>query len=902
MYFLYIFLALVASVAAIVMYRLNTKIDKPKPSDFFPWKGIATDIIKKAQKNPDTKDKLTDEDILMLKNLFDNTAEKFFKLLNKKTEKLTKFEDGQFEKILQKVSKKINEHYMEKNKIDPNDSKDVKALKERRNKLIFGFMMAIAFGNYLVGGGPAGPNLYATYDKYKEELKPMLDIFYKGPAFPTGPPAEMGMKPVSPPMGMARAVVMEPSEYFPYVGFIDNLLNPILIKNERGFFQIDEEQKNVFKLFYNFHVKKMFKYMNKETKNLRSFNPTQFEKILQSVIRKINDDLMKRIKDPRFKDETKLIQQIMPQLFRKILGSKRMVRRNYGGMIGFATDFYATYRKEMSNLQPLLRAFYKGPPIPQSGPPIKTCKKDEKLKNERCVKIMCPNGGTMTGKHRIGQTECKISRNNGLGGIATSIQYYNNISLPERVSRPTSRSPSPTCKKDEKLKNGRCVKIMCPSGGTMTGNHWNGQTECRISQERRGRTTTSFQYYNNNFLPERVSTPTSRSPSPTCKKDEKLKNGRCVKIMCPSGGTMTGNHFSGHTECKTLYQRKGRTFSSFQWLNNNSLPERVSTPTSRSPSPPTSRSPSPPTSRPSSPICAQNETLKNGKCVRVSCPLGYKHTGQILKRGKTFMHSCVNTKTGMAELIPNEALPEAKCIQYTSRGTCAIWGPSKGSLRVSSPGPTRTPTPSPTRKPNPVKECRPKDKILGTTVGGIRRYTKDECNTLNGTWYRNGECIKKTGDSYSSLCKNEPVKPKSTTPTALVCQPAASLGLPKCKDYKLSRGIFPACGERVNVYGKPNFVELNFSIPIGEWRSIDQIRKIPGNSGYTIHGGDGNVSFVFPENCKLRLTINNGPNFSGPVTFVFTKSCPNSIRSGACGQIKFDRRWTYAQSIRLERI
>ena len=148
----------------------------------------------------------------------------------------------------------------------------------------------------------------------------------------------------------------------------------------------------------------------------------------------------------------------------------------------------------------------------------------------------------------------------------------------------------------------------------------------------------------------------------------------------------------------------------------------------------------------------------------------------------------------------------------------------------------------------------------------------------------------------------KPVKPKSITSTALVCQPAASLGLPKCKDYKLTSWRYPACGERVNVYGKPNFVELNFSIPVGEWTSLDQIKKIPGNAGYTIYGGDGNVSFVFPENCKLRLTINNGPNYSGPVTFVFTKSCPNSIYSGSCGQIKFDRRWTYAQSIRVERI
>lgn len=132
---------------------------------------------------------------------------------------------------------------------------------------------------------------------------------------------------------------------------------------------------------------------------------------------------------------------------------------------------------------------------------------------------------------------------------------------------------------------------------------------------------------------------------------------------------------------------------------------------------------------------------------------------------------------------------------------------------------------------------------------------------------------------------------------------------PNCVDWRQSTPgqPKPACGERVSIFGHPNFNEYNFSIPVGEWRTIDEIRKIPGNNGYTIYGGDGNVSMIFPDNCGLKLTINNGPNFSGPVTLVFTKTCAQSLSSGSCGQNDYARLtqgkpWNYAQSIRCERV
>jgi len=131
--------------------------------------------------------------------------------------------------------------------------------------------------------------------------------------------------------------------------------------------------------------------------------------------------------------------------------------------------------------------------------------------------------------------------------------------------------------------------------------------------------------------------------------------------------------------------------------------------------------------------------------------------------------------------------------------------------------------------------------------------------------------------------------------------PAPSYNLPTCADYtKISPGApTPAC-DRVTVFGKPNFVEYNFSIPVGTYNTLDEIKKIPGNNGYTIYGGDGNVSFAFPTNKQLKLTINNGPNFGGPVTYVYTKTCPEAMTKGSCGQVTWNPAWTFAQSIKVE--
>jgi hypothetical protein len=40
----------------------------------------------------------------------------------------------------------------------------------------------------------------------------------------------------------------------------------------------------------------------------------------------------------------------------------------------------------------------------------------------------------------------------------------------------------------------------------------------------------------------------------------------------------------------------------------------------------------------------------------------------------------------------------------------------------------------------------------------IKLYTKEECTAIGGSWYENGECLKKEGGSYS--WDNRILKPK----------------------------------------------------------------------------------------------------------------------------------------------
>ena len=101
---------------------------------------------------------------------------------------------------------------------------------------------------------------------------------------------------------------------------------------------------------------------------------------------------------------------------------------------------------------------------------------------------------------------------------------------------------------------------------------------------------------------------------------------------------------------------------------------------------------------------------------------------------------------------------------------------------------------------------------------------------------------------------------------------------------------FAKAGPYVSIFGKVNYNEFNFAIPVGLWSTATAIREMSqitsGGAQYNIYGNDGpsNVSVVFPAEYNLMLVLNNGNNFSGPTTLIYTRTTPLGLQSGAGGQ------------------
>ncbi|NDB82827.1 MAG: hypothetical protein EB127_08810 [Alphaproteobacteria bacterium] len=200
-----------------------------------------------------------------------------------------------------------------------------------------------------------------------------------------------------------------------------------------------------------------------------------------------------------------------------------------------------------------------------------------------------------------------------------------------------------------------------------------------------------------------------------------------------------------------------------------------------------------------------------------------------------------------------------------------------------------------------VIECKGLDVTL--TVNGAT-------NSLRQTEARYTGLVNVYGGRRATYCENancliENLCLVTKGNSIKVCVTDPALGRP-CLANPWPGAANTKCGEYVTVFGKPNFVEFNFAIPVGQWNTIDEIHSIPGNNKYTIHGGDGNVSFIFPKGCPLKLTINDGPNFTGPRTYVITESSANPLTSGSATskgpQFTYVPGWHYAQSIKCERM
>jgi len=67
-----------------------------------------------------------------------------------------------------------------------------------------------------------------------------------------------------------------------------------------------------------------------------------------------------------------------------------------------------------------------------------------------------------------------------------------------------------------------------------------------------------------------------------------------------------------------------------------------------------------------------------------------------------------------------------------------------------------------------------------STNNGLRLYTNEECNTLNGNYFANGECTTKNGGSYSAICTylNTSVAPSPSVPLNILNTLSALLQTP----------------------------------------------------------------------------------------------------------------------------
>ena len=82
-------------------------------------------------------------------------------------------------------------------------------------------------------------------------------------------------------------------------------------------------------------------------------------------------------------------------------------------------------------------------------------------------------------------------------------------------------------------------------------------------------------------------------------------------------------------------------------------------------------------------------------------------------------------------------------------------------------------------KPKKSKKVPSECKKYGTPSadGTLRKYTKEECDKMDGMYYENGECYKKSSGSYSRMCRdlNLPPRPPKDVPA-------------ECKEYGRPNG------------------------------------------------------------------------------------------------------------------
>ena len=164
--------------------------------------------------------------------------------------------------------------------------------------------------------------------------------------------------------------------------------------------------------------------------------------------------------------------------------------------------------------------------------------------------------------------------------------------------------------------------------------------------------------------------------------------------------------------------------------------------------------------------------------------------------------------------------------------------------------------------PAPIPdECKPNGVALGspsTDNGRTRTYTQNECNLMNGTWYPNGECLKKGGGSYSAICAglNPKTQPSpSGTGVSDLCAP-------------MNGRLSPACLQSLSSFScSPNGL-LAKSLGSGYAGTTDTFNNVNSylvQRGFTIHSGivrDGQLSTqdALTSFSGLKSIANTGDN------------------------------------------
>ncbi len=156
----------------------------------------------------------------------------------------------------------------------------------------------------------------------------------------------------------------------------------------------------------------------------------------------------------------------------------------------------------------------------------------------------------------------------------------------------------------------------------------------------------------------------------------------------------------------------------------------------------------------------------------------------------------------------------------------------------------------------------PECGCYGRSESGLRLYNKDECNLMGGNHYPSGECIVKTGGSYSWTCRDIPSpcrngwNPLPNTMCFLTQErgaPMISFNLEK--HYKDYNSPYPFCDRRLGSHKMTWETYINLPTWVFREDSQDTNRFPLGLSYVSMVGGGMYPQFSFKRNSFETMVI-----------------------------------------------